>query len=285
MSSALVRHASTDAPSRDEFKRLLRAAGLTDTLSRRVEDRFICHACGRLTFRSGELIHFHEGWVDRDRKIIKIPRLDDCSCRYCRERVQELAETHDDVDVEDALEVYWQPKYEASIRAIPYGYSERSIEIVETFLDEVGHLDVAQSTINRRVNTLQERAGLGGRLYPHALRAAAAFYWAEQGLEAHYLQALMGWKDMRVAVAYIRATGNQLADRINQLASTDSEEDYIVTDAGELPDPTAAVYDAAGGMNPRSDPEPEYLHDDEESQHPTTIEETQSSTLDDFASA
>ena len=36
-----------------------------------------------------------------------------------------------------------------------------------------------------------------------------------------------------------------------------------MTDAGELPDPTAAVYDAAGGMNPRSDPEPEYLHDDE----------------------
>ncbi|MDB2225774.1 site-specific integrase [Halorubrum ezzemoulense] len=284
MSSALVRHASADAPSRDEFKRLLRAAGLADTPGRRVEDRFICHASGRLTLRSGELIHFHEGWVDRDRKIIKIPGLDDCSCRYCRERVQELAETHDDVDAEDALEVYWQPKYEASIRAIPYGYSERSIEIVETFVDEVGHLDVAQSTINRRVNTLQERASLD-RLYPHALRAAAAFYWAEQGMEAHYLQALMGWEDMRVAVAYIQATGNQLADRINQLASTDTEEDHTVTDAAELPDPTAAVYDATDGTNPRSGPEPEYLHDDEESQHPPTIEETQSSTLDDFASA
>jgi len=45
------------------------------------------------------------------------------------------------------------------------------------------------------------------KLYPHALRATAGFFWARQGLEAVYLQALMGWQDMRIANRYIRATG------------------------------------------------------------------------------
>jgi len=120
------------------------------------------------------------------------------------------------------------------------------------------------------VDTLQDRANIGGRLYPHALRAAAALYWAEKGLEAHYLQAFMGWKDMRVAVRYIRATGNKLADRINQLTSATSgtsagtvpsdEEDYMVTDPDELPDPTDAISELTRDGNPRSDSEPEYLN-------------------------
>lgn len=190
MTSALVRHAADDAPTEAEFRLLLKAADKVDDLQRRIEDCFIVYGAGRLGFRSGELLHANRGWMDTDAKIIYIPRLDDCSCRYCRERVEELAEKHEDVD--EAIKFYWQPKYRASVRAIPYGFSDKAAEIVEMFFEEVGYLDMAQSTINRRVTSLKERAKISGRVYPHALRAAAGFYWAKQGLEALYLQALMG---------------------------------------------------------------------------------------------
>jgi len=52
--------------------------------------------------------------------------------------------------------------------------------------------------------------------------ATAGFFWARQGLEAVYLQALMGWQDMRIANRYIRATGQQLNDRVNDLMNVDS---------------------------------------------------------------
>ena len=264
MTSAFERHAAQDAPTKAEFKGLLAAASRSDDCQRRIEDQFIVFGAGRLGFRSGELLHFHSSWVDRQEKIIRIPNHDSCSCRYCRERAEALADDHDDVEFEEALKFYWKPKYPASVRAIPYGFSDQAIEVVETFLDEVGNLDVAQSTINRRVTALQERAGVGGRLYPHALRAAAAFHWAQKGLEALYLQALMGWEDMRIANRYIRATGRQLDNRLNQLASTGSDsscEDSVEIAPENLPDPTDAVYNAVDNGNPRSPNETEYLHE------------------------
>ncbi|MDL0135147.1 tyrosine-type recombinase/integrase [Halobacterium salinarum] len=287
MTAGYERNAAQDAPSDSEFNRLFAVTGESDSRERRLEDQFITVGSGRLTMRSGELLHFNPEWVDTTNQIIRIPNHDGCSCRYCRERAAERADEHEDVEFEEALKFYWKPKYDASVRAIPYGYSERVVDVVETFADEVGYLDIVQSTVNRRVNTLQERAGIGGRLYPHSLRAAAGFYWARKGLEAVYLQALMGWKDMRVANRYIRATGRQLDNRIQQLASTtqqeeeDDDEAYLVTDADELPDPTDAVHAATTSSNPRS--EPEYLG--ESSSPPSSPDETAKTTLAEFTSA
>lgn len=245
------RHAAEDAPSVEEFERVYTAAYDTDDRTKRIENQFIVYGAGRLTKRSGELLHFNPDWVDRERKIIQIPYRDPCTCRYCQERAQDLAETHNELTYDDALGRYWNPKYRASVRAIPYGWSARGVDVVETFVDEVGQLSMAQSTLNRRVKDLQERAGVPGRLYPHALRAAAGFFWAEKGLEALYLQALMGWEDMRVADRYIRATGYQLDDRIQTLMRNEREPDLE-----PLPDPTGAVIEATGrdGRNRRDSP-------------------------------
>lgn len=286
MTSALERHAADHAPSDNEFNRLLEVAGAVNEANRRIEDQFIVYAAGRLGLRSGELLHLNREWVDTDAKIIHIPAYDPCSCRYCQERVEELAENHEDVVYEEAIEFYWQPKYRASIRAIPYGFSDAAIAIVETFLEEVGHLDVAQSTVNRRVNTLEERAGVS-KVYPHALRAAAGFYWAKKGLEPMYLQAFMGWKDMRVANRYIRSTGRQLNNRIQQLAGVGEQqapEDYLITDPDDLADPTDAIYSAVESENPRSDSR-EYISEPSPENHPVNIEETDATTLSDFAGA
>lgn len=246
------RSAASDAPSSGEFGLIANAAFDTDDYTRQVEDLFITYASGRLGLRSGELLHFLNGveddWLDQDRKIIYIPKVSNCKCRYCRGRAEEVAARQDDMTMEDVLELYWQPKYKASIRAIPYGWDANIIDAVERFTNDVGGFSCSQSTINRRVNTLQDRAEIKGNLYPHALRAAAAFFWAERGLEAVYLQALMGWRDMRVANRYIRATGQQLKNRVADLMDVNNDENEIIEEyyKEDLPDPTEHVYDRTG---------------------------------------
>jgi hypothetical protein len=252
------RNAARDAPSSGEFELIANAAFETDSYTRQVEDRFIVYGSGRLGLRSGALLHFLHGteekWLDRDRKVIYVPALSSCTCRYCHERAEEVAARREDKTKEDILELYWQPKYQASIRAIPYGWDADVIDAVERFADDVGGFSCSQSTINRRVNTLRDRAGIRGDLYPHALRAAAAFFWARQGLESVYLQALMGWKDMRVANRYIRATGQQLNDRVADLMGVEDREDEPIEQyqREDLPDPTERVYDRTGRAQAQS---------------------------------
>lgn len=244
------RPAAVDAPTRPEFERLYAAAFESENRQKRIENQFIVFGTGRLGFRSGAALHFNDQWVDRARKIIRVPFRDPCTCRYCREQAEKMANRNEDLTYESALERYWKPKYPASTRAIPYGWSARSIDVVESFLDEIGNLNMAQSTMNRRVDRLQSRAGTP-KVYPHALRAAAGFFWAEKGLEPLYLMALMGWDDMRVANRYIRATGRQLNDRIQRMMA-DEPESTMGLGPDDLPDPTPAVYNAIGEANPRS---------------------------------
>jgi len=202
------RHAAYDAPNPEEFARLYSATFLQeDDLETRLEDRFITVGSGRLTLRKGALLHFHPGWLDRERKLIMVPHFEECSCTYCIERAEDYAENND-VSVEEALELCWSPKTEAGVRAIYYGWSMQTINAVEEFADLVGELDMDASTVNRRVDKLIKRAGVRENIYPHALRASSALFWADLGLEAAYLQAIMGWKSIEVAVAYLRASGH-----------------------------------------------------------------------------
>jgi hypothetical protein len=210
------RHAAYDAPNPEEFDLLYSATFLQeDELETRLEDRFITVGSGRLTLRKGALLHFCPSWLDRQRKLIRVPHIKDCVCPYCVKRAEEYAEDKD-ISAEEALELCWSPKTKAGVRAIYYGWSPQTINAVEEFADMVGELDMSASTINRRVDKLADRAGIDRNLYPHALRAASALFWADVGLEAAYLQAIMGWRSIEVAVAYLQASGRQLAQRIER---------------------------------------------------------------------
>jgi hypothetical protein len=209
------RHAAFDAPDETEFARLYAATfDSSDDYETRLENRFITVAGGRLTLRRGELLHFNRDWLDREMKTINVPYYVPCECSYCVDQAGEYADGRE-LTAEEALEHFWSPKSEAGARAIYYGWSGQTIDAVEQFADVVGELDMDACTINRRVDTLAERAQVEN-LYPHALRAASAFFFADLGLEAHYIQALMGWRSIEVAVAYLRASGRQLAERIER---------------------------------------------------------------------
>lgn len=184
-----------------------------------LENRFITVGSGRLTLRRGELLHFNRDWVDPEAKTIEIPAHEPCECSYCQDRAEDYADDND-ITYEEALELTWSPKTAASARTIYYGWSPQTIAAVEDFAEVVGSLDMNAATINRRVTGLGELSGIGGdNIYPHALRAAAGLFWADLGLEAHYLQAIMGWNSIDVAVAYLRVSGRQLAQRIEHAFS------------------------------------------------------------------
>lgn len=210
------RHAAFDALDYDQFDRLCAATYARGTdRETELEDRFIVLGSGRLTLRKGELLHLGPEWVDQEAKMIHIPHHDPCDCAYCHARAEEYAEGRD-MSVAEARKLTWSPKTEASARTIYYGWSGATIDAVEAFVTEVGELDMVPATVNRRVDRLAERAGIRQNVYPHALRATSAFFLADLGLEAHYLQAAMGWRDIDVAVAYLRASGVQLARRIER---------------------------------------------------------------------
>lgn len=250
--SEKTRHAAYDALNLEQFDRLYAATfDSSDDLETELEDRFITVGSGRETLRKGALLHFRPSWLDREEKMIEVPAHQDCDCRYCREQAEQYAKYHEDVSFEEALDLMWSPKTEASTRRIYYGWSPRTIATIEAFADQVGELDMTASTINRRVDKLAERAGIDN-LYPHALRATAAMFWSRLGLEPHYLQAMMGWTSLDVAVAYLRATGTQLGRRIERAFATTTidrpdpvpEEDLIppsdgvteaITDGGFVP--------------------------------------------------
>jgi integrase len=248
--------AADNAPTDEEYEHLLMVAKRIQNPRKRTKAVFMLRAMGELGLRSGELLHFRPSWLDRERKIIQIPIQDDCRCRYCQEQAAAAAE-NDDITQAEALENYWQPKYRASHRAVPYNKSDKTVEITEQFADMVGNYDCAQSTINRRLNRLIECAGVNEDIHPHALRAYAALWWARQGLEAVYLQGLFGWNDMRVAVRYIQAGGDQLQQRINELTqANDISDGEHITDltTGGLHNTDEVISQAQATSSPAEHP-------------------------------
>jgi integrase len=219
------RNAAHDALDAEQFERLYAATNLPDDdYITRVEDRFIVVAGGKLGLRRGEIAHFSEEWLNREKQTLTIPRHETCTCSYCNKRAREYAENND-MTAEEALEHCWSPKTEASVRTLFYGFSEQVVQAVEELADVVGEFDKCPLTVNDRVNKLAERAGLQQNLYPHALRATAGIRWADLGLEAHYLQAWMGWSSIEVAVHYLRVSGSQIAARIERAMTEEMARD------------------------------------------------------------
>jgi site-specific recombinase XerD len=101
----------------------------------------------------------------------------------------------------------WKAKTKAAARAIPYGRMRRAPQVITSFFDFHDRLDLDRRSVWYRIKRMARRAGLSKSIYPHALRATAAYQLAEAGLSAQALRQLMGWSDLRTAQAYIDAAG------------------------------------------------------------------------------
>lgn len=170
----MARRSKDDALKRDEFERLWEAARQGDEL-----DRLIFVLAAQLGLRASEIAALRRSWIDFQRQLIRIP--------------YEAGG--------------WKAKTKAAARVIPYGHFRRAPQVINSFFDfhdVVGH---DRRVIWYRVRRMARRAGLTRPLYPHALRATAAYQFAEAGLSAQALRQVMGWSDIRTAQSYIDAAG------------------------------------------------------------------------------
>lgn len=210
------RETHQDALSEREFERLLEACDeLIEPYS--FEARLICLLGGRLGLRVGEIAHFSNGWLDWDRKLIRIPMFDPCDCGYCHRQARSESRNDDNLTYTQALANRWHPKTPASARVIPFDFSLRVELCIEEFAERYERFPKSASTVNRRLSQAVEQSDLTGRVYPHCLRATAASFHSYRGVTPVPLQALMGWNNLTTAQKYIRISGTVTARAIRKV--------------------------------------------------------------------
>jgi integrase len=163
-----------DALTHAEFESLWEAA-----LHGTEYDRLIFVLAAQLGLRASEIGAVRRSWIDFQRQILRIPLEDEG----------------------------WKAKTKAAARAIPYGRMRRAPQVIASFFDFHDRVGLSRYAVWGRVKRLAKRAGLTRPIYPHALRATAAYQLAEAGLSAQALRQIMGWSDLRTAQAYIDAAG------------------------------------------------------------------------------
>ena len=249
----MTRYSREDALTEREFEQLVKETyELEEPYD--IQTRFILFAAGMMGMRGGEIAHFRGEWVDWSAKMVRIPRHDDCDfgtdgdvCGYCKNRARDYMETHnqtieekvdelrehhphkderilreiaeteiedDEITMDEALEMRWQPKTEAAIRSIPFDFDVRIELAIEEFCEEYSKFPVAKATINRRVNRVVESSPVERRVYPHSLRATAATIHASRSVSPYALMGIMGWKDIETARSYINSSDETAAREI-----------------------------------------------------------------------
>lgn len=199
---------------RGEFEQLLSACEET---SHPRQNRFLVLVTGRLGLRAAEVAHMNEGWLLREGKLIRIPEHDPCRCSSCREQAKQRSEIND-IPYEEALEMQWRAKTENSRRPVPYNLEDRIEEIVEEIIDQYGGCPVKRYRINKRIDKVAEQAGFDHlNVYPHALRATAAFNLAYLGVTPYQLRNWMGWQQLNTAMKYIKSSGIMVQNAVENI--------------------------------------------------------------------
>lgn len=224
----MVRHSKQDALSEAEYKRLLEAAY---DLDKPFDEQtlFVLYVAGRLGLRAGELAHIRESWIDWDRQQINIPRRDKCDfgkggsiCGYCYQQAELATRCNEDLTLDEALDQRWEPKTENSARAVPFGWDDDIVAVIEAFFERYDCWPRCRAVVNRRVTMVAQEAGIDPEdVYPHCLRATAGTFHAYRGLSTLALQSLMGWARIDTARKYLRVSGGATADALDDIHGDD----------------------------------------------------------------
>lgn len=204
-----------------------------------LQARFVLFMAGRLGLRAGEIAHMDESWIDWRRSLICIPRQYDCTkgkdggiCGMCRQNARQKAgvrtenryeEYHRKLDGAVELEPgrggaqesivdeevftgsMWTPKTENAVREIAFDSVVRAGICVDRFFERFDSWPISQVGVNRRVTSAAEECPQidPDDIFPHALRATGATFWADRGLGPKDLKQLLGWSQLSTARNYI----------------------------------------------------------------------------------
>lgn len=212
-----------DALERREFEDLYYAAKSFEG-ERRLQCEFILLVQGRLGLRVGELTHLQSDWIDTQSHRLKVPAHEKCTsgkdggiCGYCNQLAKQMTNQNEDLDYEDATELFWKAKTANAKREIPYNWSDRCVDVIQEFKDKYDTFPVSKSGINRRISWCVDECEQDlDSINPHALRATAATYHASTGIDVWTLQAFMGWAYPNTAENYIVNNGDRTEVVLNR---------------------------------------------------------------------
>lgn len=209
-----------------QFERLLIGAMRIDDAERSMEARAMILIGGRMGLRPGEVTHIDASWINRRREMLSIPSHDPCEkgrdggpCGYCKQAAKQQLDHDDEKDLDTVLDEYWNPKTEAAVRDVPFGWDQRIAVAIEWLIDTHGGWPHSFSTLQRRLDTaLQLADGLNeGDTTLHGLRATAASFHAGRGLDSGPLQSMFGWRDISTARNYIAVDGQMTARALGEV--------------------------------------------------------------------
>jgi integrase len=210
-----TRHSKADALGQREFQLLLEGAGkMRDYYG--FQARFIILVAGRLGLRRAEIAHMEEDWLDRRRNMVVIPLQQDCDrgqgggiCGACETKAKQRVNHNEGLDIEEARDLAWVAKTQEAAREVPYDFNPRVSLIIDRFFEKYDRYPCSAQSINRRVKKAAELAEdiSPEDVYPHCLRATAATYHANRGLDVIPLQSLMGWAQVSTAHNYVKSSG------------------------------------------------------------------------------
>lgn len=201
-----------DQITKAEFAALRRT--VEEDISQKFKDecRFILLGLGRLGLQPGELAHVSEEWIDVKDKTLRIPEYHQCThgkddsvCGSCRETAQEIAESNDNITLDEALEDQWSPQRPERVRTIWYGWSERLVSSIENYLSKHKQYAHSRTSINRRVDRIAETCNKTSKkkITPELLQMHAALFHADNDLRIGPLTEFMGWKSNDNILQYV----------------------------------------------------------------------------------
>lgn len=151
--------------------------------------------------RVSEFIHLKKDWIDWQREKIQVPLKIPCDCKDCLKFRKGV----------------WSPKTRTGQRKIPL-LDERAKTILRSWFTINDNINLTPSGVWGIVKRVAKRANITHKVYPHALRATAAQIFCQKyRLSAATLQYIMGWKDITIAISYIRPDEQRALEEIDQL--------------------------------------------------------------------
>jgi len=215
-----------DVLTLQQYRSLLKTAPRIKDKKEGISVFFFVSMLGRVGLRMGEAVHMTRDWFKSDRNVVAVPKHENCDCGDCRHLARQYAEGHEEVTFEEALDEYWKVK-DGSSGDVPVE-TEREIEIIELYFDEVPYTTISYSTVLRRLKKVGELTdGVNGaRLHASMMRATAATHYVWAGARPPTLDVKFRWQDEKTKENYCKKTGKWAMQDLSRLRSTEPSDNF-----------------------------------------------------------
>jgi len=156
--------------------------------------------------RVSEFIHMRRSWIDWKMGLIRIPKMQKCSCKYC-ERELEIMRGKRKGEITKPSGI-WKPKTFEAVRSIPI--VPEAEQILKKFFSnhkKIIDLIPSRGSAYYRIRRIARRARIKHPVFPHVARGTFATLLARKGFNAFELTSTMGWRSIKTAQDYIKLSG------------------------------------------------------------------------------